>query len=607
MTYSDFGLTIPYGKIAGMIKMKCPKCPPRGNKNDKSLSVNLDEGVWKCHYSGCNWTGTIKTRVKDEKVYVRPEWTNRTELSEKLIKWFEVRGISQQVVRQMRITEGQEWMPQDEKIVNTVQFNYFRDNELVNIKYRTGDKHFKLAKDAELILYNLDAIKDQAECIIVEGEMDCLALIECGFGNVVSVPNGANNNLQYIDNCFEYLENKEKILIAVDMDRCGIELRNELIRRLGSERCFIVDFGTEKDANEMLLKSGKDKLISCIKNAQEIKQEGIFQVVDVEENLDSLWHEGLPSGVKLGYKELDELISFITGRLLVVTGIPGHGKSEFIDDICVRLNILHGWKVSYFSPENLPLQLHMSKIISRLNGKHFDTNSISVDDYVKSKLYVNDNFSFVMPEEDYTLDNILQKCRYQIRKKGIKIFVLDPWSNIEQQIPYGINEHQYIGQCLVKIRTFAQKNDILFILAAHPRKMNRRGDGKFEVPTMYDIAGSSHFFNHPDYGISIYRDKELEEINIHVQKVKFKHLGTTGCASFKYHKPSGRFNEFDPANPELMQIDEGSWLNLGISKNNRLNIMPEHTLNPDYHLKKNNINLDLTMEEINFESKISPF
>jgi twinkle protein len=534
--------------------------------------------------------------VRDEKIYSRPIWTNRTELSDKVVKWFESRGISQHTVNKLRITEGDEWMPQDERKINTIQFNYFRDNELINIKYRTGNKHFKLYKDAELILYNLDAIKETNECIIVEGEMDCLALIECGFENVVSVPNGAGNNLQYIDTCFDYLENKTKIILAVDADKCGIDLRNELIRRLGAERCYIADFEGEKDANDMLIKHGRQPLIKAIRNASEIKQEGIFQVSDIEENLDNLWHDGLPKGVKLGYKELDEHISFITGRLCVVTGIPGHGKSEFIDDMCVRLNIMHGWKVAYFSPENLPLQLHVSKIISRIAGKHFDNTSIMVDEYVKAKAYVNDNFSFIMPEDDYTLDNILVKTKYQVRKMGIKIFVLDPWSNIEQQIPYGINEHQYIGQCLVKMRTFAQKNDILFILSAHPRKMNRKADGKFELPTMYDIAGSSHFFNHPDYGITIYRDKELEEISIHVQKVKFKHLGGTGSAQFKYHKQSGRFAEYNPQTQELLKFDEGNWLNVGIGERTRFSLIPEHTLNIDYHIQKHGIEEALPTE-----------
>ena len=141
------------------------------------------------------------------------------------MKWFEGRGISAATLNALKVSEGMEWMPQNNAQSNTVQFNYFLNGQLVNTKYRTGDKKFKLVSGAQLIPYNIDAIKGQKECIVTEGEMDALSFYEIGFHNVVSVPNGANANLEYLDDFIEeYFDDKETIFIASDTDTKGVLL-----------------------------------------------------------------------------------------------------------------------------------------------------------------------------------------------------------------------------------------------------------------------------------------------------------------------------------------------------------------------------------------------
>lgn len=48
-------------------------------------------------------------------------------------------------------------------------FNFFENGELVNTKFRDSQKHFKLLQGARTIPYNIDAIRDTPECILVEG------------------------------------------------------------------------------------------------------------------------------------------------------------------------------------------------------------------------------------------------------------------------------------------------------------------------------------------------------------------------------------------------------------------------------------------------------
>ena len=192
--WEKFGIEgIPHGRTSGNIKVYCPQCrDQRHDKRDKSLSCNLATGAFNCHY--CGFAGNATEYTDDEKkrwmeqqpwftpkqirrepkTYKKPKSTGSPRLSDRAVAWFASRGISTATLTAMRITEGSEWMPQKNGQANTIQFNYYRGGELVNTKFRTGDKCFKLVSGAELLPYNIDAIKGCSECIITEGEMDAL-------------------------------------------------------------------------------------------------------------------------------------------------------------------------------------------------------------------------------------------------------------------------------------------------------------------------------------------------------------------------------------------------------------------------------------------------
>lgn len=554
--YTDYGIEIPYRRIHGQVKCKCPQCKDkRTNKHDRSLSVNLDKGIWHCHY--CNWSGSLETfkRVEYEprKQYAKPNDTGQANYSPKMLSYLISRGISEAAAKRCKVGEGVELMPRggEWKQCNTIQFKYYLEDELLNIKYRTADKVFKLCTGAELLPYNLDSIKDKDECIITEGEFDCLSFVEAGFSSCVSVPNGANSNLSYLDDFIEgWFEDKKVIYIASDTDAKGLELRDELIHRFGAERCKIVTYGDCKDANEHLVKYGKQSLRDCISRATDVPIEGVFTLTDYENDLDNLYLNGLKPGKTIGHELFDKAVSFETKRLCVVTGVPSSGKSEFLDEICVRLSLLYGWRTAFFSPENMPLTYHASKLVQKLTGKRFDHTHLSREELDEAKDYLNDNFCHIMPEDGFTLDSILEKAKIQVRRKGIKILVIDPYNRLESH-QGSKSETQYISEVLDKLTNFAQQQDVLVFLMAHPRKVQDE-QGKPRVPSLYDINGSANFYNKADYGIVVHRYKG-EELNqqytlVSVDKVKFRHLGDGGKVYFKYNVQNGRYVQYDKDN-----------------------------------------------------------
>lgn len=567
MDWKKYGIEIPYGRTSGNIKVYCPQCRnQRHDKRDKSLSCDLATGMFNCHY--CGFSGCAAEREQEEwrskpfynpsplhrqkPTYKKPTHTGNTALSAKALAWFKGRGISERTLSEMKITEGKEYMPQKNGQANTIQFNYYKDGQLVNTKYRTGDKCFKLCTGAELLPYNIDAIKGEKECIITEGEMDALSFIECGRRDVISVPNGANANLSYLDDYIEdYFEDKNTIYIASDTDTKGVLLRDELMRRFGAERCRVLEYGEGcKDANEHLQKFGPQSLLQCIADAPETKIEGVFTVSDFEQSLDALFENGMQKGVTIGHECFDRLCSFETKRLCVVTGIPGSGKSEFIDEIAERLNMRYEWRFAYFSPENEPLAYHASKLIEKFTGKKFSKQYLGYGEYKQVKEHLEQDFFFISPKNDFRLETILEKAKYLVRRKGIKVLVIDPYNRLEDESE-GRNGTEYISRQLDRLTNFAQQNDILVILMAHPTKLPKNKDGVVEVPTLYDISGSANFFNKADFGIVVHRNRIEDVTEVYVQKVKFRHLGECGTAVFKYNINNGRYcpytNGIEPA------------------------------------------------------------
>ena len=568
-------------KDDGKKRQTCPSCrDTRSNKTDKSLSINWKLCTAYCYHCDAKFffgktdksdKEETATRKKEEtKEYKKPgRLANEEAPGEEVLKWFESRGIPADVVVEEGITQAARVFSQKGVAEKCMLFPYYEEDRLVNRKYRTVKaKHFMLEAGAKLIPWRINEIEDTPECIITEGEMDALSFIVAGYNNVISVPNGAQKNLTYLDEFIEtHFENKTRIYIASDTDAKGLELRAELVRRFGEEKCRIVTYGEGcKDANELLLQSGAEALRRAIAEAQEVPLEGIFTAEDVKDELLALFENGLQQGAILHMGELDRLLSVEVGRLMVVTGIPGDGKSEFLDEMAIRLWRYYDWRCAWFSPENFPVTLHHPKLIEKLIGKRFIKTMMSRMELDAAVEYLSRNFFDILPEEDYQVDTILEKAETLVRRKGIRVFILDPYNCLEHQIPTGQSETQYISEFLEKLRSFAKRKQALVILAAHPTKMKRDPLTKqFPVPTMYDISGSAAFFNKADFGIAIERDRNKEVTRIHVQKVKFRHLGQPGIASFMYNYHNGRFVPIvegkTPDIPdEIPKYDNDNWL-----------------------------------------------
>lgn len=536
------------GKTSGSTKVVCPFCSEtRKHKKDPCLSVDIDAGLYNCHH--CAKSGRVyERRVKE---YSKPP-ARLEKLSPTTIDYFEhYRGITNNTLLRFGVTETTEWMPKAASEVQVICFNYFRNDELVNIKFRGKGKDFKMSKDAELIFYNLDALEGFNSAVIVEGEIDALSMHEVGIYNAVSVPNGASlgsQKLEYLDNCWQAFEGIEKIILCVDDDQAGRNLHEELGRRLGKEKCWLVSYPEGcKDANEVLMKHGKEALRQMVEQATQWPLEGIVSMDEMFTEVCEFYEHGYPLGAETRIPNFDELLTFVPGQLTIITGIPGSGKSEFVDLLMVQLAKHHGWTWGVCSFENPP-SYHVTKLVEKFTDKSFafrkdPAQRVNKEEFDYGVGMTDKFFHFInLSLIDITMDGLLEKAEELVKRKGINGVLLDPWNCIEHKFT-GENESKYVLECLNKLINFLDRNKVHGFLVAHPTKLQKdKTTRKYEVPTMYNISGSANFFNRAHNGISVWRDFQTNVVDVYVQKVKWSWLGKIGFCSFNFDTFTRKYN-----------------------------------------------------------------
>lgn len=561
-------LGIKLRRRSGQEKTTCPQCSEsRRNKKDTSLSVNITEGTYNCHH--CGWKGSVKHFQQKErkKQFEKPDQSmlKSISLNEKIVAYAMSRGISETTLKRFMIHAKEEWMPQTQKKERCIVFPYIRGGELINAKFRDGAKNFRLCKDAELTFFGMQTLEGKHCAIITEGEWDALAAYEAGFGQnyeavadkdgvvvehdlgrwaVLSVPNGASKGsqkLEYLDNCSDWLSSIDEFVIATDGDDAGISLRDELVRRLGVEKCRILHYPTDahisnadgskracKDLNEVLLVFGKDAVISLVNESDALPVDGVTYLGDIFPTM----LENFRSGVKLAHTtrfgDFDEYFRWKKGDINVVIGYGNHGKTTFWLQMMLTKSIYDGWKWAIFSPENFPANDFYDDLVEMYAGKWLD--KMTEEEYVNACGFINDHIFYVYPENEHDIESIHEKFRYLILKKGCDGVMIDPFNQLDKtQKPYE-RDDQYISNILKDIKRFSLLNAVSYNIIMHPKNPTYNNDKSLPVVDMYDIAGGAMTGNKSDQIISYYRpnfhmDKNDPNVQVHIQKLKRRRTG----------------------------------------------------------------------------------
>jgi twinkle protein len=552
-------------------------CCPFHKETTASFHIRVEEQDFKCFGCGAGGdvidlemraTGEKNARVAAEKILleygepsqarekVRPMRKGtvmtvelaqfdggRELLSEAAEEWLKGRGIRVITARRNRVT-GEN---------NAITFSYVNEGEVVNRQTRTlSAKGFRFDPGKPVIPFGLDDCEGRAEVVIVEGVMDKLAIEEAtGRTAVLAMPSATPSS-----DCYalaaEACKAASKIIVAVDNDEPGWKLRDELIRRLGADKCWTVNWAPYKDANEALLENTAVGVKLALHMAVPQPVDGVFTIDDSWADIERLYAEGLGRGASTGWASLDRYYTVRRRQLTVITGTPGSGKSMFADALLMNLAKSNWeWTFAICSPEMQPLERHWATLLSMWAGQPFGdgpTQRMDRETLRQGKEFLRDKFFMVLPEEP-TLDAVTERFLWTHARHGVQGLLLDPWNELDHSRPGSMSETEWCNQQLRKLKRTGWHHDVWVGLIAHPTKMYRnKQTGLYDVPTLYDISGSAAFYNKCDNGLVIVRDKgdESKPVEVHVQKIRYQEIGgLTGDrpVRLRHDNVTGRYME----------------------------------------------------------------
>lgn len=562
-------------------RIKCPLCSEERKKSHlktMSLTAEEDRVVYHCHH--CGASGAIRrsemVRFIDHSrtSLPKPKQTHTVvevpvSQGQKAMDDFLLsRGINFETASKFGLVSSEKWFAGHGKSP-AIGFVYSRktNDQAEAIKWRAIDEKLFTQQGAARSFYGLDQLPPGTEDLVIcEGEMDVLALAEAGIA-AVSVPNGApqrvkesgeidpesDGKFSFVWHSHELIESVKRVIFFPDQDEPGESLVEELARRIGRARCWVATVPEGcKDANDALLKHGAQALQEALQGAKPMPLEGLYLPEDFSSQIVSLYDGGAVRGASTGLETLDNLYTVLPGQLSVVTGLPGSGKSELIDQIVVNIARTQGWRFAICSFENPP-SMHLAKLAEKIVGKpFFGQNRMSVEERDSALSWLNHHFVFLQSHDGApsTVQSIIDRTKQAIMRMGIRGLVIDPYNYLSMG---GDSEHQAISRMLSDIALFCRSHSLHVWFVAHPAKMAQ----DVRIPTGQHISGSAAWFAKADMGLTVHRVKNQPITEVHVWKSRFKWVGKLGDIRLAYDLPTGVYSDLNvfPEESEFGEFD----------------------------------------------------
>lgn len=378
------------------------------------------------------------------------------------------------------------------------------------------------------LLFNANRINTNAPLIITEGCIDCLAVIECGFFNVVSVPLGSQN-LAWIAENLDWLDQFDDIVLCGDADEAGKKMNIEAASRLGVDRCHFFKHPTYKsngklrqinDINECLYRLGKDETRKCIEEAINAPNP---RVIDFSEIKSIDWSQ--VDGISYGIKELDKLLfKAYRGSLQLIFAKPSSGKSSYVNQL-IATAIDDDRRVFLYTDElteemfknwfnfTVAGRRHIQSFISKEGSPYYKVSpkaEVKISEFYKDRLFI------YRDTESSNIDSLLSCIKEEIRRKGTSVVVLDNLMTID--IDSKASELEQQKMIMKKLAKLAKDFNVVVILVAHSKKTK-------EALGMEDASGTFAIANLSGRMLSMERNTDITnnsyDVMFTIQKDRF--------------------------------------------------------------------------------------
>lgn len=527
----------------------------------------------------------------ETKQYSYPDLDKLPSLRDEHYKFLYSRKLTDDSIRKGYVFPARAYFRELGREGPAIAFPYIRGGKIYSVKLRSIEGKYFTSRGSRSSLY-LDWLlpAGPGECervVLVEGELDALAVLSSGVDGVVSLPNGASSvplggplptlgsptvqdrfhddnpaETPWLGDLRQRLSASGRVILAGDADEPGIAVQDEISRRFGYARCHRVTWGAgRKDAGDVVVNEGDAAIVEAIANAVPEPVVGLVEATAYATQLEQLYRGELAQGLDIGLgTDADQLFSVPFGFLTVVTGWPNDGKSQLVDNIIVHLAQKHGVKTAIWSPENSP-EIHIAKLMEIRHGWPFFGNGatprMSLAEVGSQLEWVNEHFFFLNDVDglESSIDSILSRLEAAILRYGIRVAVIDPYNHIAKPANEE-NEVEWIRKLLIRIKRFAQSHGLHIFLVAHPRQLPS-GSKRFP-PTGFHISGGAPWNAITDFGLTVYRPKVETDVDgippseaqLVMWKVRHKWHGRRGVADLEFDSSCGRYyQQIIPASP----------------------------------------------------------
>lgn len=458
--------------------------------------------------------------------------------------WIEARGISVELAHKLGLEtvtrNGAAWLA----------VPYVEAGKTVNHKYRlTSEKRHMMDPDAPLTLWNSEALHRAAASgqpwVLCEGEWDAIVGVQLGW-ECSSVPNGAPSaesddpanakRYDFLWRARAQINDVQRIILAVDDDPAGKALRADLIALLGADRCSFVEYPFPcKDLNEVLLEYGPDAVHKALREAKAVPVEGLYRLSDFPD---------MPEirGIPLGIDVMDGKIEIVPGTLTVFTGYANMGKTTITNTVIAHA-VMRGMNVCVGSFETAPkpiLRDHIARALIGCSAYDFPNHPQRLDAYRTLEQQVRVISNSLNEDLEIDIDGLLELARTAAVRDGCKLFIFDPWNEVEHKRRGDETVTEYVGRAIRAVKRFARSHNVAVWIVAHPTKPQK---GVNQMPSLYDVSDSANWSNKADYGLVYHRkDKTVNEGQLAVVKVRMGLPGECCVESVKFDHRLSRVN-----------------------------------------------------------------
>lgn len=439
-----------------------------------------------------------------------------------------------------------------------IAFPFYKNEKIVNIKFKTLDKKFFQSKGGEKVFYNHQVLTDPTlkdlPLVICEGELDCLVALQAGFSKSVSVPDGApsksievdrdqvSNKYDYLREALSLIDDCKEVILCTDGDSSGQVLRDDLAMRLGKARCKWVTYPEGcKDLNDVLKKFGNDGVKNVIRKSKWYEVDGVFRFSELPPIETKPIYE-------LGMGTFDDHYKLRRGDFSVITGLPSSGKSTFVNHMMSQLAKNHGLKISFASFEQKPQTDHLRALrkwyLFEYENTINDWSDVSEDKKSRCAAWLDKHFNVIVPsfDDNVNLQWLIERMQVSVIQHDCDVIIIDPFNEMDHETGHNEPMRLYIGWFIKTLKRFCSKHDVHVIVVAHPRKIGKDQDGNIEIPTLYDIEESSMWYNKADLGLIVHRKDGITLAR--VAKSRYEDMiGKRGQVLFTFDSSTSHYME----------------------------------------------------------------